>query len=112
MEDLERARVDTRRPAVRIDLRSRVHDAHPDSVSCQLAGHRETGGTGAHDEDWRRADRAHRFGGRLSNYCFSTVSPVTVASVLCANRIPHTPSMDLSFPAPTTSDLGYVATTV
>src|SRR5262245_34743157 len=40
------------------------------------------------------------------------VSPVTVASVLCANRTPHTPSVDLSFPAATTSDFGYVATTV
>jgi len=35
-----------------------------------------------------------------------TVSPVTIASVLCANRTPYTPSVDLSLPAPTTPDFG------
>ena len=35
-----------------------------------------------------------------------TVSPVTTASVLCANRTPYTPSVDLSFPAVTSADLG------
>ena len=39
-------------------------------------------------------------------YGFAAASPVTVASVLCANRIPHTPSVDVSFPAATNSDLG------
>src|SRR5262249_46745552 len=43
---------------------------------------------------------------RPSRYCFSMARPVTVASVLCANRTPHTPSVDLSFPAATSSDLG------
>lgn len=35
-----------------------------------------------------------------------TVSPVTIASVLCAKRTPYTPSIDFSFPAPTTADFG------
>ena len=35
-----------------------------------------------------------------------TVSPVTIASVLCANRTPYTPSVDLSFPAVTNADFG------
>src|SRR5262249_28278024 len=46
------------------------------------------------------------------NYGFVMVNPVTVPSVLCANRIPKMPSVDLSLPAPTTSDLLYVATTL
>jgi hypothetical protein len=42
---------------------------------------------------------------RLSRYGFVTASPDTVASVLCAKRIPYTPSVDLSFPAVTSADL-------
>ncbi len=38
-------------------------------------------------------------------YCFFIESPVTRPSVLCANRIPYTPSVDLSLPAPTSSAL-------
>lgn len=40
------------------------------------------------------------------SYGCVTVSPVTIASVLCANRTPYTPSVDLSFPAATSSDFG------
>ena len=39
-------------------------------------------------------------------------SAVTLPSVLCANRMPYTPSVDFSFPAPTTADLSYDATVV
>jgi len=35
-----------------------------------------------------------------------------MASVLCAKRIPYTPSVDLSFLSATRADLSYVATTV
>ena len=43
---------------------------------------------------------------------FVTDNPVTVPSVLCANLIPYTPSVDLSFPAVTKSAFLYVPTTV
>ena len=33
------------------------------------------------------------------------IEPLTVASVLCAKRMPYTPSVDLSFPAETSADL-------
>jgi hypothetical protein len=39
------------------------------------------------------------------NYGFVTVRPVTRASVLCAKRMPYTPSVDLSLPAVTSADL-------
>jgi hypothetical protein len=36
---------------------------------------------------------------------FVIVKPATVTSVLCAKRIPYTPSVDLSFPAVTSAAL-------
>ena len=42
----------------------------------------------------------------MEHYCFVMVKPVTVASVLCAKRMPNTPSVDFSLPAATTSALG------
>ena len=42
---------------------------------------------------------------RLDEDYLVTVSPVTVASVLWANRIPYTPSVDFSLPSMTSVDL-------
>ena len=42
---------------------------------------------------------------RCCCYCFTSVSPLTFTSALCATRIPYTPSVDFSLPAPTASDL-------
>ena len=42
----------------------------------------------------------------LKAYCLVMVKAVTSPSVLWANRRPYTPSVDLSFPAATTADLG------
>jgi len=38
-------------------------------------------------------------------YCFVTPNPVTVTSVLCANRSPYRPSVEASFPGDTSADL-------
>ena len=46
-----------------------------------------------------------------SSYGWVTFKSVTIASVLCANRIPYTPSVDFSFPGTTSSDLSNVFTT-
>src|SRR6267378_120567 len=47
----------------------------------------------------------------MSRYGFVRVKPETRPSVLCAKRMPYTPSVDLSLLVPTTSALLYVATT-
>src|SRR5262245_3215414 len=49
---------------------------------------------------------------RFAHHGLVIVRPLTSASVLCANRMPYTPSVDLSFPSATSFDLSYEATTV
>src|SRR5215813_14158347 len=45
------------------------------------------------------------------SYGLLNFKSLTVASVLCANRIPYTPSVDFSFPGTTSPDLSNVFTT-
>jgi hypothetical protein len=96
---------------VRFRARSRRTRRAAQAGLGSLLGQTETTALRRRDPQGQVLARAVDARDRRARY-FDSPKPVTVPSVLCAKRMPNTPSVDFNLPAATSAVLAYVPTTV